>query len=456
MKRTPPVPSPCGVLHGAWPARRENAGAGRMALLMLLLNVGGCALTRSVIEPATPTAREEAVYQQFFPYYAETCALTQLGKKSGFGAEIYSGVGGHDVLYLNGVCRTPAQAYPVLQMCDAAPRTRDADGVGITVNAHYRNAAWVAVEGRGFFFSGDLRADEALTREQYRAVQREAVRRGIYDGIEFHPEFLRDMPGGFTRDEFRYEISIATDYAIAFGRNRYCARVPMSRAQMLEVVSFLNRINEPYRTAQKVFDWNIFTHNCAHINHNALSAAKVWAEWPMDRPLWISIFNFPVPKNEFVNLVRRTNDFDISDPATIYQDLSARTQLMTFDQLPTTPGSIIDLGPLLAVNALYNTHSEIIFYDQPWLGPYQRRFEEILRQPRYARLQDNLQYFDALYTKILESRQPVESYLVHHPDIPPTEGPAFRTFYARYYRYVETQRRVTRLALAQLGDGASS
>src|SRR5579859_1753373 len=81
---------------------------------------------------------EEAAYRALFPYYAEICAVSQLGKKPGFGAEISSGIGGHAVLYLNGVCRKPDSAYPVLALCGETRST--ADGVGLSVNAHYRNA----------------------------------------------------------------------------------------------------------------------------------------------------------------------------------------------------------------------------------------------------------------------------------------------------------------------------
>ena len=38
----------------------------------------------------------------------------------------------------------------------------------------------------------------------------------------------------------------------------------------------------------------------------------MWSEWPTHRPLLISAFDFPVPKNEFVNLMRRTNDLPIN------------------------------------------------------------------------------------------------------------------------------------------------
>ena len=56
----------------------------------------------------------------------------------------------------------------VLALCD---ETGDAaDGVGLSVNAHYRNAEWVATEGRDFFFDGGLKPGQPLTRAAYRAT----------------------------------------------------------------------------------------------------------------------------------------------------------------------------------------------------------------------------------------------------------------------------------------------
>ena len=40
------------------------------------------------------------------------------------------------------------------------------------------------------------------------------------------------MPAGTSKRDYMYELSISTDYAVNFGRDRYCARVPMQREQM--------------------------------------------------------------------------------------------------------------------------------------------------------------------------------------------------------------------------------
>ena len=409
----------------------------------LLLATGGC-VTGPEIQPPPTTASEEQVYREFYPTYAEICAVSQLGKKSGFGAEISSGIGGHAVLYLNGVCRKQDTEYPVLMMCDE--EKDPSDGVGLSVNEHYKGAEWVATEGREFFFNGGLKPGEPLTKDAYRATQAVAQAKGIYTSVSFHKRFYDDIAPGFTPEAYKYEISVATDYAITFGRNRYCARVPLDRAQMQTIVTYLNDQNAPYRNGEP-FDWNLFEHNCAHLNHNALAAADLWDAWATDRFILISLFDFPVPKNEFVNLMRRTNDVPIDDLEALYQDAAARRLLLEHGRLPTQPGALMDLGTIPRQNEVYDPHSDIIFYDEPLTGSYEEHFEAILDQPRYYRLQDNLAYFAGLYDKIKANRRPVETYLANRS---PEDQAAFRTFYTAYFDYIDRESREVGRNLATL------
>lgn len=416
-----------------------------------LLAIAGCTTTQ-VMEPPPTTASDDAEYTTLYPYYAEICALSQLGKKPGFGVDLGSGgIGGHAVLYLNGVCRAQDVAYPILEMCDQTARPPTADGVGLSVNSHYKNATWVAIEGRDFFFRGGLAPGEALTRNTYATVQARATSKKIYDDVSFHDWVFENMPPDFVRSSFKYEISVATDYAIAFARNRYCARVPLSRPQMVKVVNFLNSQNQPYKDGKKNFEWNILTHNCSHINHNALAAADIWSEWEMDRFILISMFDFPVPKNEFVNLMRRTNDLPIDNLEAIFHDRSARALLLNEGRLPTQPGALVDLGAIVQPNEIYDTHSRIIFYDDPITGAFQRRFDAILTQPRYFRVRDNLAYFAALYNTIKIERLPFSKYLERHRGISMEETRDFRLFYERYYDYIDRQIRYVGEEIAELG-----
>jgi len=391
--------------------------------------LGGCNATFDFTAPPG----EDQLYAWLYPYYAEFCAVSQIKKKPGFGADTSGGPGGHSVLYLNGVCRDRDAGYPTVALCTDDGSAAQ-QGVGLSVNAHFKNANWVATDSREFFFHGGLAPSERLTRAAYDRAQAQAERKGLLDGIVFHPEVFDDMPAGSDKHDYMYEVSIATDYAIDFGRDRYCARVPMNRVQMGKVVDYLNGVNAIYKDGQKDFVWNVLQNNCTHLAHNALAAAGLWDEWPTDRPILISAFDFPVPKNEFVNLMRRTNDGDTADLERVFDDDSARGDLMEMGRLPMAPGGLAEAERVMEPNDIYDSDVKLIFYDEPVFGSYQRRFREIFAEPRYNDIRANLRYFAALYRTIEAKRQPLADDLGGEA---PREQAAFADFYARYYAYVE-------------------
>ena len=375
-----------------------------VALLCAVLSLGGCVDARFSVPEET---LDEAAYTAIFPWYAEFCALSEIDKKPGFGAEIVpGGPGGHSVIYLNGVCRVGDAGYPVVALCDGGARPKPGEGVGLSVNAHYRNANWIATEGRDFVFRGDLAPGEKLTRQAYLRTQARAKAMGILNGVVFHAKVYDDQPARMSRIDFRYDMSIATDYAIGFGRDRYCARVPLNKAKMARIVAYLNALNAPYRSGQKVFEWDVLRNNCAHLAHNALAVAGVWDEWPIDRSLLISAFDFPVPKNEFVNLMRRTNDMPIADPRALYEDGPARAAISREGWIPTGPGAVAEAKRAVTPNDVYNTDLRLIFYDEPVFGHYQEWFDQIFKDPRYTNLQANLRYFASVYAAILGHPRP--------------------------------------------------
>src|SRR5262249_39102106 len=146
-----------------------------LALLLTGLALIGCAPMPRELAVDT----DEATYGRLFPYYAELCALSEIKKKPGFGVDIGSGgPGGHSVLYLNGACRDRGAGYPTLTMCD--PNAAD-QGVGLSVNAHYRNTLWVATQGRDFFFNGGLGPRARLDRLAYARAQAQAKAQGVFD-----------------------------------------------------------------------------------------------------------------------------------------------------------------------------------------------------------------------------------------------------------------------------------
>jgi len=337
------------------------------------------------------------VYEDLFPYYAELCALSELRKKPGFGAPLRSGIGGHSLLYLNGVRLDRTAGYPTLRLCTQGEAPQD-HGVGISVNSHYRNANWVAAEGRDFLWRGALASGERLTREAYERTQAQAKAMGILDGIEFHEDLFHAKPAGMTDRDYMYEISVATDYAAQFGRDTFRARVPLDRVRMGAIVEFLNGLNAPYRDGQRIYRWRLFNNNCAHVAHNALAVAGLWDPWPTGQFFAVAAFKFPVPKNEFVDLMLRASDLPIEEPQALYKDAHARHALLSAGTLPTVPGALASTGAAIEDNDIYDVaRLRLIFYDNPFWGPYRRRFKQIFTAPRYTDLHANLRNFASRY-----------------------------------------------------------
>jgi len=430
-----------------------------MRIVRVALAVGvamGLAACGTMHVDTAPTADDERVYDALHPYYAELCALSQFKKKPGFGAPVSSGfgdgIGGHSGLYLNGVCRVADAHYPTVKLCDAdeGGDGASATGVGISVNSHFKNAVWVATPGRDFYFRGGLRPHEKLTRDAYRRAQATAQKIDILDGVEFHPEVFTEMPARMSRRDYMYEVSVATDYAVGFGRDRYCARVPMDRDQMTRVAAFLNELNAPYRDGKKDFEWDVLRNNCSHVAHNALAAAGVWSEWKTDQSLLFAALSFPVPKNEFVNLMRRTNDLPLDDPAALYRDKASRHALMEAGWLPTEPGALAEAERVVLDNDVYETDLKLIFYDDPIIGVYRRRFERIFSEPRYTDLRANLAYFAELYRKI--SHEATSRGSVTVSDKPND----LAAFYAQFFDYIEREREQIKAAQAFLSRAPES
>jgi len=411
---------------------------GRFTVLAVAIGLAGC-----VGAPQPPVlATDEAQYTALFPYYAESCAVSGFQKKPGFGADLGGGVGGHAVLYLNGVCRVPGAGYPTVALCDGAV-PQPGQGVGLSVNAHYSNASWVATEGRDFFFDGGLGPMERLTRLAYRRAQQQAEAQGVLDGVTFHDRVFDDMPPGTARRDWMYEMSIGTDYAVGFARDRYCARVPLDRARMARVVGFLNDLNAPYKAGEKTFEWDVVRNNCAHMIHNALSAADIWDRWEPDRFVLFAAFDFPVPKNEFVNLMRRTNDLPLDDPAALYADPAAREAVLADGVLPTAPGALAEFRPVIQDNEVYDTDLSLIFYDDPILARYERRFRAIFAEPRYLDLGANLRHFAALYRRAQVDRAST-------PGGVDPEHRRAALFYDRYFETIDRSSAAVAAELAQL------
>jgi hypothetical protein len=393
---------------------------------------GGTATRRAGIDTsARLNPADDEVYQQFYPYYAELCALSEIRKKPGLGVPLRSGIGGHSLLYLKGVRRDRQARYPTLELCepDAVPTNR---GVSISVNSHYMNANWIAADGPDFVWNGALEPGERLTRSSYERTQDHAKAMGVLDGVKFHEHFFRDKPPGMSERDYMYEISIATDYAVKFGRDIYRTRIPLDRQRMAAIVDFLNDLNSPYRDGSKVFNWRVLNNNCSHVAHNALAKAGIWDPWPTGQFFAFAAFKFPVPKNEFVDLVLRTNDLPVDDSQAMFDDEIARNTLLQSGKLPTAAGALVMAEEAIQENEVYDVNRlRLIFYDNPFWGPYRSRLARILGETRYSDFKTNLLYFKTLYSTALKRQRAVEANSL--------KSKAKEAFDVQYTNYIESE-----------------
>src|SRR5215475_13501796 len=172
-----------------WTVRRAFALAGVGLAAML----GGCVqdglmdMARFQLKPndIIIERRPDTAYEKLFPYYVELCAASQFRSKlTGEGG----GPAGHAILYIKGACKDDDAPFPQLRRCRAiATDLNDPEhGAGVSVNQMFKNINWVAVPGYDLVFPGGLALGERLILARFEAIEREAIAKGIYQGVTFH------------------------------------------------------------------------------------------------------------------------------------------------------------------------------------------------------------------------------------------------------------------------------
>ena len=171
--------------------------------------------------------RPDAEYEKLFPYYVELCATSQFQSKlTGEGG----GPAGHAIIYIKGACNDENTPFPQLRRCrGVATSLKDPEhGAGVSVNHLFKNVNWVATPGYELVFSGGLAPGERLTLARFRAVEQQAIAKGIYRGVTFHR-----FEGATSDTELRAFLEragIGTDLALKFARSVFCARLPVTEA----------------------------------------------------------------------------------------------------------------------------------------------------------------------------------------------------------------------------------
>ncbi len=405
------------------PALRRSLVCGLPVLLVL----AACATVvrhEGALEPVVADPR----YDALFPYYLELCAVSQI--RSNFAP--HGGSPGHAAMYLKGACRDDTTSFPTLRVCDDEADLRDPEsGSGVSVNKMLRNVNWLATPGKQLFFHGNLGYDEVLDRDAGVAAIYAAEAAGVFQGVEVHGSYL---PPEDDEQQFLYLAAaetLGTDFALAFGRTVYCARLPLGREQLEAVITFLNDLNKDYARGGRDYQWSGFNDNCSHTLHNSLAAAGVW------KPKTVATFrlgqlaNLSVPANEFADLALLMTGFPVDDFDAVLGDPVLRTTLARRSWLPTRHGALVQIIPVHQDNELYETDMAIFLLESPFRHRKSRRVNDLYDDPRFTDLEANLLHFQGLYGRILAAR-PADWEAEPGAD-------AEQTAREHYYRYIEAQ-----------------
>src|SRR5215471_5099641 len=417
--------------------RKEvNRRLAAVILVVLTSLLGGCGeegvISRFMLKPdrIIIERRPTPFYDELFPYYVELCATSQFRSKlKGEG-----GIAGHAVMYIKGACKDERAPFPQLRRCRVAATELDdpEHGAGISVGRWFRNVNWVAVPGYELFYKGNLKSGERLTQAHFDAGVHDAIDKGVYKGVEFHAS--PSVGAGAGLEEFIAQEGIGTDLALQFARSVFCARVPITRPMLDEIIAFLNDKNREYAEGEADYNWSVWQDNCAHTLRNALAAANIWSPLSVRAVKFRQIFNIAVPANEFVNLAMLGTSGNIADYSEIQSDDPERDAFYEFHWLPTRHGALLKTLPIHEPNDLYDTAFRLFTLQSPFLMGRTQHAIDLLSDERFVKLDANLRYFRERYDAILAGRDERRDMLAS------VRGSPYRRVQRLLYEYMQAQR----------------
>jgi hypothetical protein len=310
--------------------------------------------TETVIVERQPDQAYEAV----IPRYVELCATSQWRKKVSGGGNPF----GHATLYLKGACVDETAPYPQLRRCHrVADTTEDSEhGAGISVGRWFKNVNWIGTPSHALFYAGDLPAGQRLTRQHLEATVRRAIDLGMFEGVELHPWTEGDNDDLV---HFVAEESIATDFALQYARNLFCARLPVTAPQLDEIIAFLNDKNHEYATGAYDYHWNLLANNCVHTLRNAFASAHILPAMSVLQIKLRHVLDPATPANEFVNLARLAAEAPIFDARAVAREAPLDLALLDFGWLPSRPGAVVKALRMGATAAALRILSDPTFVD---------------------------------------------------------------------------------------------
>lgn len=404
----------------------------RITLVLLLALAPGCAAIDQLFvaptEQVVVSVRPDPLYEELVDTYIEMCAVSQYRPIKG----ALGGIPGHAVMYLKGACVDETAGYPRLRRCqgNTSDRRSPEHGAGVSVNKWFKNVNWVATPGKRLFFDGDLGRYDMLDQAHYDRTVQKAVDLGMYRGVEIHP--IPDKEN-ITIPEFIAYDSIGTDFALRFGRSVYCTRMPVWPEQLVQMMDYLNSLNDQYQSGEVEYQWSGYADNCVHTLHNAVAAAGIWKPKSVRAVQIRQLFNIAVPANTFIELAYLANQYPIENLNKVRRDDLQWMNLTERDWLPSSPGTLMKSLPVHQENQLYDTKFRMLVLEGWFTAGNIKKARKLLLDGRFAQIDANLHYFRQRYDRILEKRKP-------NNWVDKLRGEDWRNDKAAYYTYIERRR----------------
>lgn len=389
-------------------------------------------------------------YSKVYPFSAEICAGTQVNPVNGAAG----GKAGHIAVFLHGACSDRSQGFPQMKLC-----TSDR-GTSASADMVLDNVNWIGTDGRDFLLTGGVSTDAPFDDNTYEKIVSKARDSRMFDNIHMHASYLApaENPKNQTEMDLLSHEAVGTDYGMSLTRNVYCARVPMTQAQVQKSIDYLNGLNQHYYLGKVQYKWDMIEDNCAHLAHNTLSAAGYWPVTKTNEILPLQLFNLAVPLNQVIDIERRGNDVSLKNVRALFHDSTIRNALMKDGWIPVQPGILTDKTPYHAKgNAVFKASPDMsMILDIPFLQPEEREFENAFTEVRYKDLKANLLDFQSRYQDALKDQHPVEYWGERDADTQLGAGlyvsDELRAFYGRYYLYLNQQLKWVNQALDQLNS----
>ncbi len=273
---------------------------------------------------------------------------------------------------------------------------------------------------------------------------RDAIDKGVFDGVELHDNWTQKPE--WTLEEFVADQSIATDFALQFSRNVFCARVPVPEPALDEIIAFLNEKNVEYATGEADYNWSLLANNCVHTVRNALAAANMWTPLSVRDVKIRHLFNLAVPANEFVNLSLLGTEGPLDRYRDIRRDDALRDAIHDFRWLPTRHGALVKTMPVHTPNEMFTTDFQLFVVQSPFSMARTAQAVRLLSDEKYVGLRQNLLHFKEKYEQALATHDQRVAPLLS------VRGTPFRRVARLHQEYIDAQRREVETLLSRLDD----